>query len=284
MTAKSVFRKCERRYALLIQTLEKTEAGDEVDQIEKYEQALMEIDNAIREIKALVGATAFLSVPEQVYFFKEIKPLFVAQFIYYSKVLEIEVAKPNAGQHALKEYYEYELQHLKSFVDDYSDFYEYYRRKATYLDEKYFVRHQFDFKMSIHSHLYNYDTSFTTSHDHLIAQILANDRLERHLLQAVYRLEGYFFEKFSDKSPLKWTGSKSALVELLYALHGMQCFNGGNIEVSEIARFIEKSFNIDLGNFYKTFHEIKNRKTGRTKFLQALNDSLTQHFEDTDGL
>lgn len=284
MTAKSLFRQCERRYAQLIQILDKTEAGHEENQIEKYEQALMEIDQAIREIKTLIGAADLLSVPEEVYFFKELKPLFIAQFIYYSKVLEIEVAKPNAGQHILKEYYEYELQHLKSFVDDYSDFYEYYRRKATYLDEKYFVRHQFDFKMTINSQLYNYDAGFTTSHDHLIAQIMANDRLERYLLQSIYHLEGYFFEKFSDKSPLKWTASKSALVELLYALHGMQCFNGGNIEVSEIARFIEKSFNIDLGNFYKTFHEIKNRKTGRTKFLQALNESLTQHFEDTEGL
>ena len=262
-----------------IEDIEATHNGKE---IEKYEKILMEIDQVVRTVKASISNMEFASVADEVYFFKEMKPRFIAHFMYYSRLVSIEVAKPNAGPYILKEYYEYELQNLKTFLDEYSDFYEYYRRKATYLDEKYFVRHQIDFKMTINSHLYNYDTSFTTSHDHLIAQIMANDRLERHLLQAIYHLDGYFFEKFSDKSPLKWTASKSALVELIYALHGMQCFNGGNIEVSEIARFIENTFNIDLGNFYKTFHEIKNRKTVRTKFLLALNESLNQHLDNTD--
>lgn len=283
MTIKFFFKKCQKRYASLLQSLEKIEAECEGEMIEIYEQSLLEIDHAIRALKSLVDAADFQSAAEEVYFFKEIKPLFVSQFIYYSKVLEIEVSKPNAGQHILKEYYEYELKNLKNFVDDYNGFYEYYRRKATYMDEKYFVRNQFDFKMSVDSRLYNYDINFTTSHDHLVAQIVANDKLERHLLQSIYHLEGYFFEKFSEKSPLTWSASKSGLVELIYALHGMQCFNGGHVEISEIARFIEKSFNIDLGNFYKTIHEIKNRKTGRTKFLQSLNESLTHHFENTDG-
>lgn len=284
MTAKLLSEKCEKRYAALLQALEKTETESDENTTVLYEQALMEIDGAVREVKRWVNETDFRSVAEEVYFFKEVKPLFIAQFIYYSKILAVEVAKPNAGQHILKEYYEYELQDLKSFVDNYGGFYEYYRRKATYLDEKYFVRHRFDFKMSTDHRLYSYDSSFTTSHDHLIAQIIANDRLERYLLQAIYHLEGYFFEKFSDRSPLTWSASKASLVELIYALHGMQCFNGGNIEVSEIARFIEKSFNIDLGNFYKTVHEIRNRKTGRTKFLQALNESLNRHFDGMDAL
>lgn len=284
MTAKILFRKCEQRYAGLLQTLEKTETESAENRIALYEQALMEIDVAIREVKRWVNEADFRSVAEEVHFFKEVKPLFISQFIYYSKILAVEVAKPNAGQQILKEYYEYELQSLKGFVDEYSGFYDYYRRKATYLDEKYFVRHRFDFKMSIGSQLYNYDTDFTTSHDHLIARIMANDRLERYLLQCIYHLEGYFFEKFSERSPLTWSASKSALVELIYALHGMQCFNGGNIEVSEIARIVEKSFNVELGNVYKTVHEIRNRKTGRTKFLQALNESLNRHFEDRDAL
>lgn len=284
MLTKTIFLKCEKQYVNLLLTLDKIEAEDQSDNISRYEKALMEIDAAIRVVRSLVSSNEFSSVAAEVRFFKEVKPLFVAQFIYYAKILEIEAAKPNAGQQILKEYYEYELQHLKNFVDDYSDFYDYYRRKATYLDEKYFVRRQFDFKMGIDHRFYNYDRDFTTTHDHLAAQIMANDRLERFLLQSVYHLEGYFFDKFSSKSPVTWSASKSSLVELLYALHGMQCFNGGNTEVSEIARVLEKSFNIDLGNIYKTFHEIKNRKTGRTKFLQSLKESLTQYFDDADAL
>ncbi|MDQ0477458.1 RteC domain-containing protein [Chryseobacterium sp. MDT2-18] len=282
MNAKLFFRRAEKMYSDLLAALEEIEVSHKGEDPEKYERFLMETDQAICTLKALMTTVNFCSVADEVYFFKELKPLFVSQFIYYSKLLSIEVARPNAGQYILKGYYEYELQHLKNFVDEYGEFYEYYRRKATYLDEKYFVRNQFDFKMSIDVNLYNYDRDFTTSHDHFIAQIIANDRLEKYLLQSIYHIDGYFFEKFSDKSPLTWSGSKSGLIELLYALHVMRCFNGGNIDFSETVKFVEKSFNIELGNFYKTLHEIKNRKTGRTKFLQALHDGLNQYFENGD--
>lgn len=283
MEAKLFFKRCKENYQNLLDTLGKIETEKEGDMVGVYEHSLMEVDESIRTLKRLVQKTLFRSAADEVYFFKELKPLFVSQFIFYSKVLSIEVAKPNAGQHILKDYYEFELQHLKNFVDEYGGFYEYYRRKATYLDEKYFLRHQFDFKMNTDVSLHNYDTDFTTSHDHLIAQIMANDRLEHYLLQSVHRLDGYFHEKFSPKSPITWTASKSALVELLYALHSMQCFNNGRIEMSEISRFLEKTFNIELGNVYKTLHEIKNRKTGRTKFLQALDERLNRQFDESEG-
>ncbi|MGZ5284861.1 MAG: RteC domain-containing protein [Kaistella sp.] len=281
MDAKLCFRKTEKRYAGLLQALEQIETHHVGGMIESYEQSLMEIDAAIRDLKSLLRETAFSSEAEEVHFFKNLKPMFVAQFIYCSKVLQIEAAKPNAGQHMLKDYYEYELQHLKNFVDEHRDFYEYYRRKATYLDQKYFVRKQFDFKMNMDAQLYHFDEAFTTSHDHLVSRIIANDRLEGYLLSCIHSIEGYFYEKFSDKSPLTWSGSKSGLIELLYALHVMHCFNGGSGDFSETVKFVSKSFNIDPGNIYKTLHEIKNRKTGRTKFLNALAESLDHHFENT---
>jgi hypothetical protein len=62
----------------------------------------------------------------------------------------------------------------------------------------------------------------------------------------------------------------------------MRCFNGGNVELSEVMRFFEKSLAIDLGNYHKTIFEIRNRKNDTTKFLHLLNDSLRQHFIDTE--
>ncbi|WP_027375695.1 RteC domain-containing protein [Kaistella palustris] len=279
METKLLFDKAKQMYQQLCSALEDIQTENAANPIEAYEKALMEIDAAIRNLKVHASQTDFISTAEEVYFFKKVKPLFVSQFIYYSKILSIEAGKPNAGQYVVKEYYEFELQNLKTFVDEHYSFYEYYRRKATYLDAAYFVRRQFDFKMNVDPHLYNFDEAFTTSHDHLVSQIMANDRLEKYLLQSIYQLEGYFYEKFSNKSPITWTGSKSALIELVYALHVMHCFNGGSADFSECIKSVEKSFNIDLGNFYKTLHEIKNRKTGRTKFLQALTDHLAQHFE-----
>jgi hypothetical protein len=63
----------------------------------------------------------------------------------------------------------------------------------------------------------------------------------------------------------------------------MRCFNGGNIELSEVIKFVEKSLNTDLGNFHKTVFEIRNRKQGPTKFLQLISDNLNQHFMNAEG-
>ncbi len=282
MHANSFFKKCKRLETSLGKKLQQISFDQKNIPIDLYERSLMEIDSVIRIIKQEVSLYEFSTVADEVYFFKEIKPVFISQFIYFSKLLSIEAAKPNAGELSLKEYFECELEVLKNFYENHIDFYEYYRRRATYLDQKYFVRNQFDLKTKIESGLYDYDEKFATSHDHLISQIIANDRLEKFLLKSIAEINVYVYEKITDKSPLQWSASKSALVELLYALHNTRSFNGGNIEFSEIIKFTEKSLNINLGNFYKTLHEIKSRKTNPTKFLQLLSDHLNQSFQDGD--
>ncbi len=279
-----LFIKCRKRYADLVDALEHIASHHKDNPIEGYEESLMEIDQSITDLRSLLLQHPLHAVAQEVYFFKDIKPLFVSQFIFFAKILEIEVAKPNAGQHILKDYYEHELTQLKNFVDACNGFYEYYRRNATYHDAHYFVRNQFDFKRTIDCHLYNYDRSFTTSYDHQVAQIIAHDRLEQYLLQSIYALDTYFFEKFSEKSPMHWSSSKSALIELLYGLQVMGCLNSGKGDFSALVKFAEKSFNIDLGNFYKTLHEIKSRKIDRTKFLTLLQHHLDKHFEELDGV
>lgn len=282
METSRLYRECKTHYDELLIELERIEAGYTAGTVELFENALMAVNDAIQKLKRLMVEYEFESAAEEVFFFKELKPQFISQFIYYSKLLDIETSKPNAGQYILKEYYEIELNSLKRFVDDHHTFYEYYRRKATYMDERYFVRRQYDFKMRVDANMYNYDENFTTSHDHLVAQIMANDRLEQYLLQGISRLESYYYDKFSETSPLSWTCPKSSLVELICALHYLKSFNGGNIELSEVVRTIEKTFNVDLGNFYKTLYEIRNRKTGRTKFLQALIEGLEKHFDEME--
>lgn len=282
MHANSFFKKCKRLETSLGKKLEQISFDQKNNPIDLYERSLMEIDSTIRTIKLDVSSYHFSTVADEVYFFKEIKPVFISQFIYFSKLLSIEAAKPNAGELSLKEYYECELELLKNFYENHTDFYEYYRRKATYLDQKYFVRNQFDLKTKIEAGLYDYDEKFATSHDHLISQIISNDRLEKFLLKSITEINVYVYEKITDKSPLQWSASKSALVELLYALHNTRSFNDGNIEFSEIIKFTEKSLNINLGNFYKTLHEIKSRKINPTKFLQLLSDNLNQTFQDSD--
>ena len=83
---------------------------------------------------------------------------------------------------------------------------------------------------------------------------------------------------------LKWTGSKVGLIELIYALHTVGVFNHGSSDIREIAKGLSCAFDMDIGQFHRTFHEISNRKSDRTKFLNALKESLINRMDQTDEL
>ena len=83
------------------------------------------------------------------------------------------------------------------------------------------------------------------------------------------------------KVKLNWTGNKVELIELIYALETAGCFNHGHATIKEIVAYIEVIFNINLGNYYHTFMEIRNRKNG-TVFLDKLIKVLNDRMEEAD--
>ena len=247
------------------------------------ENALMIIDSYIIKVKNMIIEHQFQCMADEIYFFKNLKPQLISPFIYYSKVLNIETYKPNGSIKTHKKYYENEQLKLKYFYEENKEFYNYHRRQATYLDHKYFLRNSFDLKMKQGYNFYNFDQNFSSPYDNLVSLILANNKLENYLLFSLNNLQQPQSVKQQNSSQLSWSSSKVGLVELIYALHHTKSLNGGNIELSEIIRVSEKLLEIDLSNFHKVLGEIRSRKTGRTKFLQLLNDSLDQHFNDLDG-
>ncbi|MDY0930719.1 RteC domain-containing protein [Chryseobacterium sp. CFBP8996] len=245
------------------------------------EEILMLTDTAIRKLKIYVQEYQFKDWSEEIEFFKVTKPKFVSVYIYYSKLLAIESSKPYADPLVLKSYYETERANLIYFYQEHKEFISYYKRKATYLDKKYFVKFKFDFKLKLSAELYSYDESFSTSHDHTVSQILANDRLDLYLTTKInsdYVVDHLVFQH----SPLEWTAPKVALIELLYALYLTKCFDAGKAEPSDIFRWAETALNINLGNYHKTLNEIKLRKTDRTKFLKLIQQNLEQYLDYSD--
>jgi hypothetical protein len=253
----------------------------ENDIVIRAEEILMETDASIRQLKDLLRQYQFPDWSNEIYFFKNTKPQFVAVYIYYSKVLALEASKPYADSQALRSYYENERSNLLYFYNEQREFISYYRRKSTYLDKKYFVRFKFDFKLKLSPELYSYDEEFSTSHDHIVSQIIANDLLEQYLTNKIDSKDSK--ENSIDHiKNLEWTAPKVALIELLYALHQTKCFNGGHSDLAEIFRWAENSLNIGLGNYHKTFSEIRLRKTDRTKFLSLLQQNFNQYLDDLD--
>jgi hypothetical protein len=257
------------------------------DQIKKCEQAITVILKSINELKKAATKTNFKSKSEEIQFFKEVKPLFTSKLIYFNLVYRIEMKKPNGGNKILKKYYNNELLKLKAFFDNELEFYQYFRSGSTYLDYKYFLRGEFDIKLALDSYYFESDMLFATSHDFKVATILANDLIELYLENQLLMLENNENSEKSQRKPnvkLTWTGSKVALIELIYALHTEGVFNNGAADLKDIAEYFEHTFEIDLGQYRRVFLEIRARKSDRTKFLTTLNDSLQKRMENSDDI
>ncbi|MDP4251438.1 MAG: RteC domain-containing protein [Bacteroidota bacterium] len=73
---------------------------------------------------------------------------------------------------------------------------------------------------------------------------------------------------------MQWTGSKVGLTEVIYAFTALGTFNNGNAGVKMISNYLENVFFVNLGNTSATFQDIRNRKTGNTKFIDSMKEGV----------
>lgn len=257
------------------------------DPIKRCESAIDVILKSIERLKVLFEKEKIKSHEQEIHFFKNIKPKFTSKLIYYNAIFKIETKKPHGGERILKKYLNHELEKLKRYFDNNLDFYKYYRTGSNYLDHKYFTRGKFDIKLTLDSFYFEVDHKFSTSHDYKVAKIMAHDLIQVYLEDKLLMIENREPKEKTQVNPKvkqTWTGSKVALIELLYALHTEGVFNNGTSDLKDVAEYFENIFNIDLGQYHRAFLEIRMRKSDQTKFLNALKEKLVKRMENTDDL
>jgi len=241
------------------------------------EAAIELTTKSLFELKQVVLKNGFKTEQEEINFFKYFKPNIVSKLIYYNSIYKIETKKPT-GDKAIKKHLQNELAKLKRYFDDNLEFYKYYRTNSTHLDNKYFVRGKHDIKLSLDTYYFEADHNFSTSHDYKVAKIIANDLIQVYLENERSNIAKKNKNIHSD--PISWTSSKTALIELIYALHSQSVFNNGNVDIKAIAKTFENALDIDLGDFYHTYLELRNRKINPTKFLDSLRESLIRKMDE----
>lgn len=257
------------------------------DPIKRCENAIDIILKSLQKLKVLFEKEKNKSSQQEIEFFKNVKPKFTSKLIYYNVIFKIETKKPHGGERIIKKYLNNELDKLKRYFDGNLDFYRYYRTGSSYLDHKYFLRGKIDVKLALDSFYFEADHTFSTSHDFKVAKILAHDLIQVYLEDKLLMMENKDTKEKSQVNPKvkqTWTGSKVALIELLYALHTEGVFNNGASDLKDIAEYFENIFNIDLGQYHRAFLEIRMRKSDQTKFLNALKEKLVKRMENTDDL
>lgn len=242
---------------------------------------------SINKLKIYTDKHKFKSSKEEIEFFKVLKPQIFSKLIFYTKVLNIDTKRPKGTDRTQKKYLLKELDNLHRFFDNNLEFYQYYRTGATYLDDKYFLRGRYDIRLSLDTYFFTSDSEFNTSHDFKISKILANDLLEIYLKEELAILDRKEMvpskNKLLPNVKLTWTDNKSALIEMLYALHYQGSFNNGNADIKEIANYFETIFNIDLGDVYRSWYSIRSRKTETTVFLDSLKVILQKKIDQEEG-
>lgn len=244
------------------------------------EAVIQLIITSLSDLKDFILKKDFKNTEEEIYFFKYQKPLIVSKLIYYNAIYKIETRKPY-GVKRTRKYLNKELKKLKRFFDNNLDFYKYYRSNNSFLDESLFVRGKHNIGLWLDTFYFEADHRFSTSHDYKVAKIIANDLIQVYLED---QLSNNKQKNTSESYPLNWTANKTALTELIYALHSQGVFDNGNADIKLIARTFELAFNINLGDFYHTYMELKSRKINRTKFLDGLCDALIRKMDEQEEM
>jgi len=65
-------------------------------------------------------------------------------------------------------------------------------------------------------------------------------------------------------------------------LHTAGVFNRGAADLKQIVAVFEQSFQIKLGDVYRSFLEIRSRKMDATKFLSSLKHLLQRRMYEAD--
>jgi len=249
----------------------------------KTEQSVFCVKTCLLDLKKCINDKPFKTTEDEIFFFKEIKPSINCRLIYFLEIFNIESKRPVGNLCDVKKYLLKEQKKLRSWFDENVEFYKYHRSKMTHLDERYFLRNRQNECLSINEYVFDADPCFSTSHDYKVARILANDMLNNYLIEQLSLLDRPKDQPHPETSICKsvWTDPKIALIELVYALQATGSINNGSCDIREIAHLFETIFNIELGDFYRSFMEIKTRQNP-TKFLDTLRSALIHKIEEQD--
>jgi hypothetical protein len=247
-------------------------------------EIMLYIEKKLKEIYKWLKKHIFLSVQEEIYFFKELKPRMVSKLLFYKEILKLEASLPPSKKNK-KKHYEELLTTIHQYVKANKEFYEYYRSRSSHKDEDHFVRQSYKDIIKYDCYLINYDSKLSTSHDYNVAIIMANDLFVIHLENKLDELNGKSKSNSTQiNRKFNWTGTKVDMTELVYAFQATGCINNGNFDLKELAVFLGTMLNVEIdSNLYGNYSDIKSRKVSKTRFINTMSDKLIEKMDNEDS-
>lgn len=253
------------------------------DVVKDVPAIIAELETAYGKLREWVSKNEFKTKQEEIDFFKEEKPQLSAKLIYYHEIYHIALNYPLSCFRERNLYLKNKQDIINDFCLQNADFIKYYRSGQTFMDSVYFVRERKEISLVKERFCFERDPNFSTMYDFRVAELLACKMLTTYLNNELAKLK----QSESESTPVsniqfanQWTDDKVFLVELIYSIHAARSVNNGNIHLNELQSSFEKIFNVELGDIYKMFLEIRHRKMERTKYLNKLLRSLNERMDD----
>ncbi len=275
-----------KEYADMSERLQRiaTEAGNN---LQRAEQSYFVVWDSMQRLKEFILGYTFKDQQEEIRFFKEIKPRFLKELIYYMELYYIESYKPIGSKKLKQSYFIKEMERISIFFERNQLLYAYYRAGKSLYDEVFFLRTAEPLPLEP-GYLPDMDPNFCTMHSCKLAKIQAFEELIVYLQSELNRLHQPIPEPEAlateERPNTTWTDSKVALIELAYAIHSRGSINNGKADVKLVITSLEYAFQISLGNYYAVFQQnIRIRKRGsRTLYLDQLKEFLQRRMDDND--
>ena len=252
----------------------------ETDIQSRADKAAKLIRKTLTSFRRKIRKEDFLSQDAEIHFFKYVKPRINSYLIFYSVLAEIETGKMVLSDDEVKNLVDKKQRMFRHIMRENLDFVKYYRAGMSHFDALYFIRGAEISSFSRHNTNQLLDPEFNTSHDLIAANIMAFDLYQRYFVP-----KPDLQPQFGPPQPrLKWTATKLDLVELIYALHSSGAINFGDADLKDICFALESVFQIQVGDLYRSFHDISNRKKEQIKFVNRLEGALEKKILELDGI
>jgi len=247
--------------------------------------ALALCQTTIRQLEASVLNFEFPDLPAEIRFFKEVRPYFYAQSLFHNQLHAIELARPQRRTGDLSgqlTYLQQQYDAIAPLFDQYQALQQYLATGASFLDEQLFSAHAVSdpfagrlLDPSPEAAVFGYSWS--------VARLLAFEQLRQHLAQTIHQLKHPDQQYLPAPGGLVWTDSKTSLVELGYALQSVGSINNGNATLKEIMDCLQTIFQVNLGNYPRTFQETLARKASHKNYPKRLDEGLLLRFQKIEA-
>ena len=239
--------------------------------LQKAERSYQYVQRAIQNLKIFILDYSFRDQAEEIKFFKEIKPQFLSELIYYKELYYIESGKPFADQEVIISYYRQHIDRIRMFFERNQDLYNYYLMDKTHNDERYFIRTSFE-EDFISESIAEFDTRFCTLHSYNLSKIFALENVYTFVNQSISQIENPELGATNSGDKRfrnKWTGTNTGIIELGFALWASGAVNDGKGGYGQVIEALAMVFNCKIGNYHRTLQNMSIRKKDMTPLLHS---------------